>query len=83
MTGCIVGWAHTPFGRLDAESVETLIAHNLAIDATLRVARWTTGRVERDSEVNRIIYRAIRGALRLARQQIALRASGTMTFAVG
>ncbi len=25
MTGCIVGWAHTPFGKLDAESVESLI----------------------------------------------------------
>ena len=25
MTGCIVGWAHTPFGRLDAETVESLI----------------------------------------------------------
>lgn len=25
MTACIVGWAHTPFGKLDAESVESLI----------------------------------------------------------
>src|SRR5437660_6272490 len=25
MTGCIVGWAHTPFGRLDSESLEGLI----------------------------------------------------------
>jgi acetyl-CoA C-acetyltransferase len=25
MTACIVGWAHTPFGRLDTESVESLI----------------------------------------------------------
>lgn len=25
MTACIVGWAHTPFGRLDGESVESLI----------------------------------------------------------
>src|SRR3954470_11712522 len=25
MTGCIVGWAHTPFGRLDTETVESLI----------------------------------------------------------
>jgi acetyl-CoA C-acetyltransferase len=25
MTGCIVGWAHSPFGRLDAETVESLI----------------------------------------------------------
>ena len=24
MTACIVGWAHTPFGRLDSESVESL-----------------------------------------------------------
>jgi acetyl-CoA C-acetyltransferase len=32
MTGCIVGWAHTPFGRLDTESVESLIVH-VATDA--------------------------------------------------
>ncbi|MBV9567685.1 MAG: acetyl-CoA acetyltransferase [Hyphomicrobiales bacterium] len=25
MTACIVGWAHTPFGKHDAETVETLI----------------------------------------------------------
>ena len=25
MTACIVGWAHTPFGRLDTETVESLI----------------------------------------------------------
>jgi acetyl-CoA C-acetyltransferase len=25
MTACIVGWAHTPFGKLSAESVESLI----------------------------------------------------------
>jgi acetyl-CoA C-acetyltransferase len=25
MAACIVGWAHTPFGKLDAESVESLI----------------------------------------------------------
>src|SRR5437879_11649487 len=25
MTPCIVGWAHSPFGRLDAETVESLI----------------------------------------------------------
>jgi acetyl-CoA C-acetyltransferase len=25
MTSCIIGWAHTPFGRLDGETVETLI----------------------------------------------------------
>ena len=26
MTGCIVGWAHTPFGRLDGEDMESLVA---------------------------------------------------------
>ena len=26
MTACIVGWAHTPFGRLEGETVESLIA---------------------------------------------------------
>ena len=25
MTTCIVGWAHTPFGKLAGESVESLI----------------------------------------------------------
>jgi acetyl-CoA C-acetyltransferase len=25
MTACIIGWAHTPFGRLDGETVESLI----------------------------------------------------------
>src|SRR6478752_9877367 len=32
MTGCIVGWAHTPFGRLDTESAESLIVR-VATDA--------------------------------------------------
>src|SRR3984885_5326361 len=32
MTACIVGWAHTPFGRLDTESVESLIVR-VATDA--------------------------------------------------
>ena len=25
MTACIVGWAHTPFGRLEGETLESLI----------------------------------------------------------
>ncbi|MBV9519552.1 MAG: thiolase domain-containing protein, partial [Hyphomicrobiales bacterium] len=25
MTACIVGWAHTPFGKHDADTVESLI----------------------------------------------------------
>src|SRR5260370_32325191 len=25
MTACMVGWAHTPFGKLDGETVESLI----------------------------------------------------------
>jgi acetyl-CoA C-acetyltransferase len=34
MTACIVGWAHTPFGKMDAESVESLIVRvtNEALD---------------------------------------------------
>src|SRR5689334_20152930 len=34
MTACIVGWAHTPFGKLDAESVESLVVRvtNEALD---------------------------------------------------
>ena len=34
MTGCIVGWAHTPFGKLDTESVESLIVR-VATDALM------------------------------------------------
>ena len=36
MSGCIVGWAHTPFGRLEGESVESLIvrvANEALVDA--------------------------------------------------
>jgi acetyl-CoA C-acetyltransferase len=33
MTACIIGWAHTPFGRLDAETVESLVVR--AADAAL------------------------------------------------
>lgn len=36
MTACIVGWAHTPFGRLDGETVETLTVR--VADAALRDA---------------------------------------------
>src|SRR5580700_7344217 len=36
MTGCIVGWAHTPFGRLDSETVESLVVR--AADAELKDA---------------------------------------------
>jgi acetyl-CoA C-acetyltransferase len=32
MTACIVGWAHTPFGKLEAETVESLIVR-VATDA--------------------------------------------------
>lgn len=34
MTACIVGWAHTPFGKLDSETVESLIVRvvNEALD---------------------------------------------------
>src|SRR5215203_429688 len=32
MTACIVGWAHTPFGKLDTETVESLIVR-VATDA--------------------------------------------------
>src|SRR6478736_5960842 len=32
MTACIVGWAHTPFGKLNNETVESLIVR-VAVDA--------------------------------------------------
>ena len=36
MTACIVGWAHTPFGKLDSETVESLIVR--VADEALRDA---------------------------------------------
>jgi acetyl-CoA C-acetyltransferase len=41
MTACIVGWAHTPFGRLDSESVESLtvrVANEALRDAGIAAA---------------------------------------------
>src|ERR1700716_4664827 len=41
MTACMVGWAHTPFGRLDTESVESLIvrvANDALVDAGISAA---------------------------------------------
>ena len=41
MTGCIVGWAHTPFGKLDGETVESLIvrvANGALADAGIAAA---------------------------------------------
>ena len=41
MTGCIVGFAHTPFGRLDGETVESLIvkaANGALADAGIAAA---------------------------------------------
>ena len=38
MTACIVGWAHSPFGRLEGETVESLI---------VRVAERGAGRCRR------------------------------------
>ena len=37
MTACIVGWAHTPFGKLDNETVESLVVR--AADEALAHAR--------------------------------------------
>ena len=41
MTACIVGWAHTPFGKLDGETVESLIvrvANDALADAGIAAA---------------------------------------------
>jgi acetyl-CoA C-acetyltransferase len=41
MTACIVGWAHTPFGRLDSETVESLtvrVANEALVDAGIAAA---------------------------------------------
>jgi len=41
MTACIVGWAHTPFGRLDTETVESLtvrVANEALRDAGIAAA---------------------------------------------
>ena len=62
------------------DSVEELITRHLLIEATIRVAEVTTGKIERNGDVEAIINRVIRGALELARKQIAARKVGTMTF---
>src|SRR5947209_10825513 len=41
MSACIVGWAHTPFGRLEGETVESLIvrvATDALVDAGIAAA---------------------------------------------
>jgi acetyl-CoA C-acetyltransferase len=35
MTACIVGWAHTVFGKLAAETVESLIVRPADVDEIL------------------------------------------------
>ncbi len=35
MNECIVGWAHTPFGKLENEDIESLIAREAIADAGL------------------------------------------------
>ncbi len=44
MTACIVGWAHTPFGRLDTETVESLVVR--ATDAALKDAGVAAAEVD-------------------------------------
>ena len=47
MTACIVGWAHTPFGRLEGETVESLIvraAGGALADAGVAAADVEIGR---------------------------------------
>ena len=60
MTACIVGWSHTPFGRHEAEDVESLIvkvAKDAVADAGLgpgdRAGRGVVdpGRVRRAGDV--------------------------------
>ena len=38
MTACIVGWAHTKFGRLEGETVESLIVRVAGEALALRPA---------------------------------------------
>jgi len=45
MTGCIVGWAHTPFGRHEGMDVEALMLR--AIDAALNGAGVDAGDIDR------------------------------------
>ena len=46
MTACIVGWAHTPFGRLDGETVESLIVR--VATGALAEPAWTRRGRRRD-----------------------------------
>ena len=46
MTASIVGWAHTPFGKFDAETVESLVvkvANEALADAGISAADIRTG----------------------------------------
>ena len=44
MTACIIGWAHTPFGRLETETVESLIVR--AATAAMEDAGIAPGEVD-------------------------------------
>ena len=48
MTASIVGWAHTPFGKFDTETVESLVVR-VATDAMADAVRtiWTLGPPDR------------------------------------
>ena len=46
MTASIVGWAHTPFGKFDTETVESLVVR-VAVDALADAAGRTKPRIRK------------------------------------
>ena len=56
MTGCIVGWAHSKFGRHDDRDVESLI-----VEAELaRASRSAVRDLQKYGEIDRATERALR-----------------------
>ena len=72
MTGCIVGWAHTKFGKLEGEDLESLIA-GTAADA-IRDAGIVAGRYRRDlcRQFRRLREAELSGLARARRSRAAL-----------
>ena len=48
MNTCMVGWAHTPFGRLEGETVESLIVR-VATDALIDAGAYISDFLRRKS----------------------------------
>ncbi|HTU22707.1 MAG TPA: hypothetical protein VMG10_32000 [Gemmataceae bacterium] len=61
-------------------SVEHMVAHYVAIEASIRYVQEKTGKIGRDDVFVTVAYRAIRAAMEMAKAQLAVPRTGTMTF---